>query len=130
MKINFQLEIPSSILNPNPAGILLSLLGTIEDILKQDKKATAISFFWRERLNKKEKKLLLNILNQFIVQLSINLENSKIPLSEETKEPGTSLEGFWKSYIRDFPDVGVSEQVTIPHQSPQTGETPKKTIIL
>jgi len=50
-------------------GMLLSLFSAVEDIVLQRRKATYLNHFWRERLSRDEKRILLRALGELTSQL-------------------------------------------------------------
>lgn len=104
-------------------GILLSFFTTIEEVLSKRRKASYLTHFFQERLDKGERREFLRILAKLNLQLVketqeiqtnvlASTENSKIPIR-------------YQKIFNTFKD-GVSESATTPRQSPKQGKLHKK----
>jgi hypothetical protein len=67
-------------------GLLLSFLTTVTEVTEGQRKVSYLSHFYRERLNRFEKKKLILILNHFISQLSEENGKTQIRSSVDSQE--------------------------------------------
>lgn len=81
-----KIKVPSGLKPRAAAGLLLSLITAVEEVAKGERKASYIRHFWRERLNKGERRMLLMILSQFHTQLLPLIEVDHRPIKESLSE--------------------------------------------
>lgn len=81
-KINLTLPIPRTEQITHVSGMLLSFLSAYEEFTEGRRKLAYLNFFYRERLNKRDKRLFSYLLRELIKQLETNLEPSGQQLNE------------------------------------------------
>lgn len=88
-QINLKLVYPRDVNPQQFNGLLLSFFDAVSSVTEGTRKATYFNHFYRERLNKKEKRVLSAVLGQLLKQLSkmneATLVEEKFP-SELPKE--------------------------------------------
>jgi hypothetical protein len=104
MTLRLQINVPTGSNSDSIRGQLLSLLNAIEEVGTRKRKGSFIVHFFQERLDKRERRILLSILNQLQNQLlkkdeSINEGSKKDPLD-------TSLPSRVAIILKRFQELG------------------------
>lgn len=81
-------------------GMLLSFFSALEDIVTQRKRASLLNHFWRERLSKEDKRLLLRLLMSMKTQLRERNEAIQEDFGQSLSD--LELSNTWKQFIKNF----------------------------
>jgi hypothetical protein len=84
--IVIKINTPTGLQPRAAASLLLSLITAVEEVAKGERKASYIRHLWRERLNKGERRMLLQILSQIHTQLLPLIEENFKPIKESLSE--------------------------------------------
>lgn len=97
--INLKIQIPSDSNEEAIKGILLSILTGNIDILLKKRKGSYLNHFYFERLNRKEKRWVLNVLDQISKNL---LPESKTQILEavSAKKEETEIRGRYLTFFK------------------------------
>lgn len=114
LKLN--IKIPTGVKPKEVCGQLVSLLSAVEEVGTKSRKASYIVHFFQERLNRKERRELIMVINQFQISLQ-----SEVP--SEIHESKVNLDTMivkreLQILQQKFAEVsrGFSESARIPHQ--------------
>lgn len=102
--IKLQVRVPLNSRKSAVSGQLLSLITAVEEVGMRRRKGSFISHFFQERLDKKEKRILISILNQLQNQLLEEKESTNITASSENFDsplPRIALKTFRKFQLSD-----------------------------
>lgn len=97
--INFKIQVPSDSKEEDIKGILLSILNGNIDILLKKRKGSYLNHFYFERLNRKEKRWVLNVFDQISKKL---LPESKTQFleSDSVKKDETEIRGRYLTFFK------------------------------
>lgn len=99
----FVLKVPnvSGMKESEISEILLSFLSAVTEVAEGRRRVTYLSHFFRERLNKFEKKKLIFILEHFQSQLSKKV-TKKVQVSSSTENLELKLPEDFQKYLQFF----------------------------
>jgi hypothetical protein len=86
MQISIKIDVPSQLKQASAAGLLLSYITSGIEVATGSRKASYFRHFWRERLSRTERRLLLVLLNNLIDDLAAKINKVPRALSESEIE--------------------------------------------
>lgn len=101
--ITFKIKVPHDMNESQFKGMFLSFITAVEDVALKRRKATYIQHFFRERLDRREKRTLRSSLGQIINQLQE--KKSKILNKETANLSGTKIPKEFLSILETFQSV-------------------------
>lgn len=99
-QIQLRFLIPANEKREPVIGMFLSFLSAVAEVTEGSRKSTYLNQFYRERLDKKEKRVLSAILGQLLQQL--NKMNESSPVSESIDSLEEKLPQSFLRLLKDF----------------------------
>jgi hypothetical protein len=102
--INLKIKVPSDAKSEALRGIMASILSGNIDILTKRRKGSYLNHFYFERLNRREKRWILQTFSQIIDKLLPEPKNT-ISESEDPAEGGTAIQDQYKLFFKTLQDL-------------------------
>lgn len=103
-QIQLRILIPTNEKKDSVVGMFLSFLSAVAEVTEGSRKSTYLNQFYRERLDRKEKRVLSAILGQLLQQLNKMNETTSI-----TETLNHSLDEIPQTFLRLLKDFSIRE---------------------